>query len=285
MWSVKDKVVLITGATNGVGRAAAEELARGGARIIIHGRDREKTDKTIYEIIKSTGNTNIDMALGDFTSLPDVKKMGENIKTRYKGLDVLINNAGGVFMDEKESKDGYDITFQVNYLSHFLLTGLLLPLLKKSAPSRIIHVSSEAHRYLKGIDFNRLAKPGGYSGFQAYSAAKISVNLFAYELAERLKNQGITSNALHPGVVRTGFGLNTHNVLFRGLMHIFGFFLITPDKGAETTVYLASSPEVEGVTGKYFNKCKAVPSAKNSDNKEDQKKLWELGEKLVKNYL
>jgi NAD(P)-dependent dehydrogenase (short-subunit alcohol dehydrogenase family) len=222
------------------------------------------------------------MVLGDFTSLADVKKMAENIKTRYKSLDVLINNAGGVFMDEKESKDGYDITFQINFLSHFLLTNLLLPLLKKNAPSRVIHVSSEAHRYLDSIDFEKLSKPGGYRGFLAYSAAKISVNLFAFELAERLKSSNITSNALHPGVVRTGFGLNTHNILFKGLMHLFRLFLITPEKGAETTIYLASSPEVEGITGKYFDKCKAVPSAKNSDNKSDQKKLWELGEKLVK---
>ncbi len=284
MTSVKDSVILITGATSGIGKAAALSLALKGAKVAVHGRDKKKIADTVGEINEKAGPGHAEGISGDLSSLKEVKAMAGEFISRYGRLDVLINNAGGLFLEKKSSRDGFEITFAVNYLSHFLLTNLLLDLLKKSAPARVIHVSSEAHTYLKSLDFGKLTAVNGYRGFKAYSAAKICVNLFAFELARRVKEFGIDSNALHPGVIRTGFGLNTNNPVFHALMQIFRLFLVSPEDGALTTVYLASSDEVKGVTGKYFDKCREAPYAKNSAGSETGRKLWELSEEMVKNY-
>jgi NAD(P)-dependent dehydrogenase (short-subunit alcohol dehydrogenase family) len=285
MTSIKDSVILITGATNGIGKATAAKLALKGARIVVHGRDDKRVENVLAEIRRKTGSSKVDGILGDFTSLKSVKSMADEFKSRYDRLDVLINNAGVLFLTEKFSSDGYEITFAVNYLSHFLLTNLLLDLLKKSSPSRIITVSSVAHTYLNSIDISRLTASGGYNRLMAYSASKICENLFAFELADRLKEFGIVSNALHPGIVRTGIGLNSKNPLLLALINIFKLCLLSPDKGAETSVYLASSDEVKDITGKYFYKCKPVKYAKNSSDREAGKRLWKLSENLVKDFI
>jgi retinol dehydrogenase 12 len=285
MEDIKNSVVLITGATNGIGKATAERLAGLGASVVIHGRDQVKINSMVNEIKGRTGSKKIDGIRADLSSLKDVKNMAEEFKTRFNRLDILINNAGGVFLDETSSRDGFEITFAVNYLSHFLLTVELLDLLKKSRPSRIIHVSSEAHRFLGSVNLDKVSVPGFYKGFSAYSAAKICINLFAFELAARLMDSGVDSNALHPGVVRTGFGFNTKNSFFRALMRIFGLFIITPEQGSDTSVFLASSMDVKGVTGKYFNKSKPAPVSKNSLDKAAGMRLWEITESLLKDYL
>ncbi|MGA2142302.1 MAG: SDR family oxidoreductase [Brevinematales bacterium] len=285
MEDIKNSVILITGATNGIGKATAERLAGLGATVVIHGRDQVKINSVINEIKGRTGSRKIDGIRADLASLKEVKSMAEEFKSRFDRLDVLINNAGGVFLDGGPSKDTFEITFAVNYLSHFLLTSLLLGLLKKSTPSRVILVSSEAHRFLGHVNLDKVSEPGFYKGFSAYSAAKICENLFAFELADRLKESGVDSNALHPGVVRTGFGLNTKNSFFKALLRIFGLFIITPEQGSDTSVFLASSPEVKGITGKYFNKCKPFIVSKNSLDAVERKRLWDISEKLLESYL
>ncbi len=283
-WEIKDKVVLITGATSGIGKAAAMELARLGAKVIVHGRDKTRTENTVREIIKATGNKSTGMILCDLSSLANVKKMADVFKSKYNALHVLINNAGAVFLDREVSRDGFEMTFAVNYLSHFLLTNLLLPLLKKSAPSRIIHVSSSSHKIIHHIDLEKIPESAGPL-LTAYSASKVCVNLFAFDLAERLKSFNITSNAVHPGVVHTGFGMNIKNKFLKFILSLFMTFVISPEKGARTSIRLASSPELEGVTGKYFAHSKEVPPSKLSNNKELQKKLREMSVRLVKDYL
>ncbi len=285
MEDIRQSVVLITGATNGIGKSTGEALAGLGATVIIHGRDQNKINRVVNEIKGRTGSKKVEGIRGDLTSLKEVKGIAAEFRERFDRLDVLINNAGGVFMDERSSKDGIEITFAVNYLSHFLLTNLLLDLLKKSSPSRIIHVSSNAHRFLKKIDLSKVVEVSAYKGFYAYSASKICVNLFSVELAERVKGLGINSNSLHPGVVRTGFGLNSKNQIFRAMMRIFGAFITAPEQGADTSVYLAYSSDVKEITGKYFYKRKPVKTAENSNDRITGRKLWDLSEKLVGDYL
>jgi len=285
MENIKNSVVLVTGATSGIGKSTAEALAGLGATVIIHGRSEKKISSAINEIKGRTGNKKVEGIKGDLTSLKEVKGIAEEFKSRFNRLDVLINNAGGLFLNEISSKDGLEITFAVNYLSHFLLTNLLLDLIMKSSPSRIIHVSSGAHTYLKSIDLDKIYKLNSYKGFSAYSASKICVNLFAFELARRLKEFGVDSNALHPGVVNTGFGNNTKNWIIRALMRLFYLFMISPEKGADTPIYLAHSDAVKGISGKYFYKRKPTPCAENSLDEKTGRLLWELSEKIVKDYL
>lgn len=276
---MKDKVVLITGATNGIGRVAALELAKMGARVVIVGRSREKTEAVRQEILAAGGNA--DSLLADLSALDEVRRLAAEFRARYDRLDVLVNNAGAIFARRQATADGYEMTFALNHLNYFLLTHLLLDVLKASAPARIVNVSSDAHRSAQ-MNFDDLQHENSYgmSGFQAYGRSKLANVLFTYELARRLAGTSVTANALHPGFVATGFGRNMPGLMNRvmGIMHRFA---ITPEQGAQTLIYLASSPEVEGVTGKYFDKNRPVRSSPASYDETAQKRLWDISERLA----
>lgn len=264
-----NKIILITGSTDGIGRQTACELVKMGAKVIIHGRNKDKCLAAIDWIKTKIKNSELDYLIADFSSLEEVRNLANEFLKKYDKLDVLINNAG-VYMHEKVlSKDRFEMTFAVNHLSHFLLTNLLLPALKKSDAARIINVSSIAHTRAV-IDFSNLNSEHYFDGYYTYSLSKLANILFTYELAERLIGTKITVNALHPGVISTKLLQTGFNISGASLK-----------EGAATSVYLASSPEVEGVTGKYFIKSAESPSSPLSYSKEYQKKLWEVSEKFV----
>jgi NAD(P)-dependent dehydrogenase (short-subunit alcohol dehydrogenase family) len=274
------KVCLVTGATNGIGLVTARELAKMGAAVVIVGRNPAKTDSTVHEIKSQTGSSAVDSIVADLSSMAEVRRAAEEFKTRYKRLDVLVNNAGAIFTNRRESVDGYEMTFALNHLSYFLLTNLLLDTLKTSAPSRVVNVSSDAHRNAKMV-FDDLHTRQSYEvGLKAYARSKFANILFTYELARRLAGTGVTANVLHPGAVATGFGHSNGGIVSLAF-RLFDRFSITPEKGAETILYLASSPEVEGVTGKFFYKCKPVDSSPASYDEGEARRLWEVSEQMV----
>ncbi len=278
---MQGKIVLITGATNGIGKVAALELAKKGATVVIVGRNRAKTEETLNEIKTKSGNPNVEMLIGDLSVLADVRRIAGEFKSKHDRLDVLVNNAGAVFASRQETADGYEMTFALNHLSYFLLTNLLLDVLKANAPSRIVNVSSEAHTNL-ALDFDDLQSKKSYAmgGFNPYGRSKLANVLFTYELARRLAGTGVTANVLHPGLVASGFGKNNPG-LMNWIMNLVHLFAISEEKGAETIVYLASSPEVEGVTEKYWDKSKAVSSSQASYDEAAQKRLWEISEQMT----
>jgi NAD(P)-dependent dehydrogenase (short-subunit alcohol dehydrogenase family) len=272
---------LITGATNGIGKVAALELAKMGATVVIVGRNAAKTQSVVDEIRTASGNTSVDYLLADLSSMAQVRQLADAFRHKYTRLDVLVNNAGGMFAKRQETVDGFEMTFALNHLAYFLLTDLLLDILKASAPARIVNVSSDAHRPVP-LDFDDLQHHKyGMRGFLAYSRSKLANVLFSYELAARLAGTGVTANVLHPGTVATGFGHNNAG-LFDWVYKVIDLFAISPEKGAETIVYLASSQEVEGVTGKYWNRCKAVRSSKVSYDQEAARRLWEISEQMTR---
>ena len=277
--SMNGKIVMITGANSGIGFETTLGLAKMGAEIIMVCRNPEKGKEALEEIKSKSGNTNIHLMITDFASLESVRKLAKDFADKYQRLDVLVNNAGFVADKRRLTVDGYESTFAVNYLAPFLLTNLLLPILKKSGKARIVNVASDAHK-MGHIDFDDLMSEKNQSMINVYGNSKIAVILFTSELARRLEGTGITVNSLHPGVVHSNFASNgpsTWKLFFKyGSM-----FLITPEKGAVTSIYLASSSEVEGVTGKYFDKCKPVNPSREAQDKDEAHKLWEVTEKLV----
>ena len=277
--SMKGKIVLITGATSGIGRETALGLARKGATLVLVGRSREKLGRTISEIAAQTGNQQIDSLVCDLTSMESVRKLAGDFKAKYQRLDVLINNAGETVNERRVTVDGYEYTLALDHLSHFLLTSLLMDIIKKSAPSRIINVSSSAHMF-GHLDFDDLMGEKKYGAMRAYGQAKLANLLFTYELARRLAGTGVTVNALHPGVVKTNFGAG-----MKGRWRIFITlgkpFNISARKGAETSIYLASSPEVARVSGKYFAKKKEKRSSKESYDESVAKRLWSESARLT----
>jgi len=278
---MKGKVCLITGATNGIGKAAAHALAKMGATVVIVGRNPQKTADTVTEIKSATGNPNVDSLLGDLSIMAQVRNVADQFRAKYPRLDVLLNNAGAFNAKQIMTEEGYEQTFALNHLSYFLLTQCLLDMLKDSKPSRVVNVSSDAHR-VATLDQPTPHKPAKYSGFGAYGYSKLANIAFTYELAERLAGTGVTVNALHPGFVRTGFGHNNGSLFGAMIGLMQSAMALPPEKGADTAVYLASAPEVEGVTGRYWVKRKPVASSKASYDKAGWKRLWELSEKLVK---
>jgi retinol dehydrogenase 12 len=271
--SMKDKVVLITGATGGIGQVAAGQLAQAGAKVVITGRNAEKTALVAEELGKKAV-TQVEYLVGDLSVQADVRRLAQEFRQRHNRLDVLINNAGAFFVSRKTSQDGIEMTFALNHLGYFLLTNLLLDLLVASAPARVVNVSSAAH--IGGrLHLEQVKDPARYSGWAAYSESKLANLYFTYELARRLEGKGVTVNALHPGFVATNFG-RSNGGLFNPLFRLFQIGAITPEAGAKTTLYLATSPEVEGVSGKYFDRCKAVSSSPVSHGVQIARKLWDL---------
>ena len=272
--SMKNKVVLITGGTGGIGKETALALVKMGAAVVIVGRNPQKTAAVTDEIRKASGNPTVEYLLGDLAIQADVRRVAQEFRSHHNRLDVLVNNAGAVFMSREESQDGIEMTFALNHLNYFLLTHLLLDQLKASAPARVINVSSAAHMGGK-MNFDDLELRHTYNGWKAYSQSKLANVLFTYELARRLKGSGVTANTLHPGFVATNFGKSNGGV-FQPFFRLAQIAAISPHAGAQTSVYLASSPEVEGVTGQYFDKKKAVNSSALSHNAEDAQRLWNI---------
>lgn len=266
------KICLVTGATSGLGLVTAQALAQQGATVIGVGRSPEKIAIALNQIKQQTGNPNVEFWQADLSVQQDIRQLVQQFNSRYQHLHVLVNNAGAVILKRQQSADGIEMTFALNHLAYFLLTNLLLETLKVSVPSRIINVSSLAHQRGK-INFDDLQGHKGYIGFRAYSQSKLANLLFTYELARQLEGTGVTVNAVHPGVVATNFGTN-NGWLGRLLRPLFNQGAVTPQEGAQTIIYLATSPEVESVTGKYFVKQKAVSSSSTSYDQAIAKQLW-----------
>jgi NAD(P)-dependent dehydrogenase (short-subunit alcohol dehydrogenase family) len=274
-----NKTVLITGGTSGIGKETALGLARMNATLVIVGRDKEKTERVVDEIKKTAGNDQVSHYLCDMAMLADVRRLASDFLSDHSRLDVLLNNAGAINAKRYLSQDGYELTFAVNHLAHFLLTELLLDVLKKSSPSRAV-ITSSAAANIGHMHFDDLMLERGYTAFKAYGQSKLANQLFTFELARRLHQTGVTANCLHPGTVRTGFAMNNRGALKVG-MALLRPFMIGAKKAAETPIYLASSPEVQNVTGKYFEKKVIKEPPKEATNLEAASRLWEISEKLV----
>ena len=276
-WKIHDKTVLVTGATNGIGQATALELAEMGANVHIVSRNERRCRNTQDLIKQKTGQT-ISYYVADLSSLSQIKNFSQEFLKQNKRLHVLINNVGVFLRHRKESADGYEMTFALNHLGVFYLTHLLLDLVKKSSPSRIINVSSIAHRF-GSIHFDDLQSSKNYTSMKAYSQSKLANVLFTRELAQRFNGNGVTVNVLHPGIVKSGFGLEENQKRSGiSLMSIIG---ISPERGARTSVYLASSPEVSGISGGYFRNMRRVRLSRKAKDESVQKRLWEVSEQLV----
>src|SRR5438270_9306660 len=280
--SMQGKICMVTGANSGIGKATALALAQMGATVVMVCRDRARGEEARSEITTKSRNNAVDLLQADLSSQQSIRQLVENFQQHYTHLHVLINNAGAgaAFTGRRETVDGLEMTFAVNYLAPFLLTNLLLDLLKASAPARIVNVSSNSHK--SGyIQMDDLQEEKHYRSMRVYGQSKLAVVLFTYELARRLQETGVTANCLHPGFVATHFGQRDAGPAFRLLVKLIGSFGTSPEKGAKTSIYLASSPEVEGVTGKYFVKSIPKRSASISYDESLQRQLWEQSAKLV----
>ena len=279
MSTMNGRVCLVTGSNSGIGKAAAVGLAKLGATVVIVSRNRSKGEAALAEIRNKSGNQNVELMVADLSSLQSVRDLARDFATKYRQLHVLVNNAGIFLPKRVVTIDGLETTFATNHLGHFLLTMLLLDTLKASAPSRIINVTSEAHRRNK-IDFEDLQGEKKYSGYRAYGRSKLANILFTYELARRLEGTGVTANTLHPGVVRTGFGKDLGGFMAVGV-RILAPFMMSSGKAAKAEVRLASAPELENVSGKFFKKGKEAKSSAESYNAEAARRLWEVSEELT----
>jgi NAD(P)-dependent dehydrogenase (short-subunit alcohol dehydrogenase family) len=267
MDNLAEATILVTGATDGLGKRVAFELAAGGATVLLHGRSRKRLEATLEEAREGTGSEKLGFYLADLSSLGEVRTLAERVLTEQDRLDVLVNNAGVIVGERRESEDGYELTFAVNYLAHFLLTHLLLPLLRDSAPARVVNVASAGQ---SPIDFDDVMLERGYGGMKAYTQSKLAQVIFTFELAERLGASGVTVNALHPASL-----MDTKMVL-----ETFGRSMSTVKEGAEATVRLAASPELEGVTGRYFDGTREGRAERQAYDEEARKRLWVLSEEL-----
>jgi NAD(P)-dependent dehydrogenase (short-subunit alcohol dehydrogenase family) len=282
--SLSGKVCLVTGATAGVGLVTARALAQRGATVCIVGRNRQRSEAAVRQIQDSTGSQPVEFLLGDLSSQSDIRRLAQEFQGRHARLDVLVNNAGGMFLIRQESVDGIEMTLALNHLAYFLLTNLLLDLLKSSAPARVVSVASQAHRFAPRIDFDDLQRRKSYGGFRVYAESKLANVLFSAELARRLAGTGVTSNALHPGFVASNFFATPGmRPLLGRLMGLSArLFAISPEEGAKTSIYLAASPEVEGITGKYFEKQKPVIPSRAAQDETAARRLWEVSEELTR---
>lgn len=278
--SMQGKVCLVTGSTSGIGKVTARELAGLGATVVMLCRNRAKGEAAQAEIRAVTGNEQVDLIVADLTSQADVRRAVEDFKQQYTQLHILINNAGAIYNKRWVTSDGLEATFALNHLAPFLLTELLLDSLKASTPARIVNVSSMAHISGK-INFEDLQCEKKYSPWRAYSQAKLAIILFTYELARQIEGTNVTVNSLHPGVIASNFDQGL------GGFTRWGWKLISPllssvERGAQTTLYLAASPEVEGVTGKYFANRKEKRSSGLSYNEAISQRLWQTSEALTR---
>ena len=276
----KNSVVIITGANSGIGKATSTELAKTGATIIMLCRDFTRGNSAVKDVRSLSGNDSIYMYLCDLSSLSSIENCCKELKNKLKRIDVLINNAGVILPGYHQTKDGYELQFGVNHLGHFLLTNRLLEIIISSAPARIINLTSGAHKSGK-IHFEDINLKNNFTFWKAYSQSKLANVLFTYELAQRLKGTGVTVNCLHPGAVATNMGINRQTGFGKFITRLLKPFFQTPEKGASTSIYLATSNEVKEVSGKYFYRKKPIESSKSSHDKDLAKRLWKLSEELT----
>jgi retinol dehydrogenase-14 len=273
------KTALVTGGTSGIGKASAVAFAAMGANVVIVGRNLERGEAALRDIKGQSHSDSVELMLADLSVQGEVRRLADQFLERHERLDVLANNAGLVQSRRTETADGIETTLAVNHLAPFLLTNLLLDRLKESAPSRVITVSSEAER-MGNIDFDDIQSRQKYKGFAAYGKTKLANIMFTYELAERLKGTFVTANCLHPGAVGTNFGKNN-----AGPMALFFRlakpFMRSPERGADTLIWLASSTDVDGVSGKYFSDRKEIEAKEIVNDPAARRRLWELSEELT----
>jgi len=273
------RVCLLTGATQGIGRAAAEALVPMGVELVLVARDRARLEALATELRARTPGAKVSLLVGDLSRMSEVRRVAADFRAAHKRLHLLLNNAGGLFAHREVTPEGLERTLALNHLAYFVLTEELLPLLKASAPARIVNVSSDAHRW-RHIDFDDLmVTRTRYRPFVAYGRTKLMNILFTRELARRLAGTGVTANSLHPGFVATRFG-DSMNV-GRWVMPLARRFALSPQKGAETIVYLASSPKAEGLTGLYFDKCAPVAPSAEAQDDIVAARLWAESERLA----
>ncbi|MEI2732770.1 MAG: SDR family oxidoreductase [Dermatophilaceae bacterium] len=278
--SMSGRTVLVTGATNGIGLATAEALARLGAHVGVVGRNPERTEAVVGRLRAAAPEGSLGGHVADLSDLAQVRRLADEVTAAYPRLDVLVNNAGGVWATRRVTVDGFEHTFAVNHLAPFLLTHLLLPRLRESAPARVVTVSSAAHA-LGRIDFEDLGGAKGYSGQRAYNQSKLANVLFTVELARRTAGQGVTANAMHPGVVRSGFAAEDPSLMMRLGMPLVRPLMRSPERAATTAVYLASSPDVADVTGAYFADSKRREPAARARDLDAARRLWKVSAEMV----
>jgi retinol dehydrogenase 12 len=278
---MRGKTVVITGATSGIGEVAACELARQGARIVFTARDPARAGATTAKLKAANSSADHRVHLADLSSLAEMKRVANEIAQSESNIDVLINNAGAVFLSRKTSVDGLEMTFATNHMAYFVVTNILLDRLKATPGARIVSTASDAHKSGR-LDFSDLQSEKNYSSFRVYGTSKLENILFTCELAKRLLGTGVTANCQHPGFVGTRFGQNNaNNVLLKGLSRAIMSFGLRPEAGARTMIYLASSPEVEGKSGGYYYKCKpAQPTAAAQDD-ENARRLWDISAQIA----
>ncbi len=277
---LEGRVIVLTGATEGIGKAAAHELARRGATLVLVGRNREKGERLVDELKASSKNANIDLLLGDLSSLADVRSVASAFRQKHDRLHVLVNNAGALFRDHVLSKDGIEMTFALNHMAYFLLTQELLTLLKETPGARIVCTSSDAHR--RGhVDIQTIAtRPNRRAGFAAYCDSKLANVLFTKELARRLLGTNVSANCFHPGFVHSGFGTNNAGLYGASIALASSLLGRTPERGAQTLLFLATSPGAASFSGDYFHDNVLATTAKAAREEALGKQLWELSERL-----
>jgi NAD(P)-dependent dehydrogenase (short-subunit alcohol dehydrogenase family) len=268
MTSVNGQTILVTGATDGLGKRVAHDLAEKEATVLLHGRDPDRTETAVREISETAGNDKLRYYVGNFSSLEEVRKVADEVRSEHDRLDVLINNAGVILPERKETDDGIELTFCVNYLSAFLLTRLLLPLLRDSAPARVVNVASAAQN---PIDFDDVMLKKRYDPMRAYGQSKLAMIMHAFDLAEEMEGAGVTANALHPATL-----MDTKMV-----RETFGGAMSSVQEGAEATVYLSTSPELEGATGRYFDEKREAHANEQAYDPRARERLRRLSKELT----
>jgi NAD(P)-dependent dehydrogenase (short-subunit alcohol dehydrogenase family) len=273
------RTCLITGATSGIGLETARGLAALGAQVVMVGRDRARGEQARKQVVEKSGNDRVDLLLADLSSLAGIRGLAQEFLAAYPALHVLVNNAGTVELKRTTTVDGFEKTFAVNHLAYFLLTNLLLPRLRASAPARIVNVASEAHRFGR-LDMADLQSEKSYRAMRVYGTSKLLNILFTVALAEKLAGSGVTANALHPGAVSTRLGKN-NGAFARILIGLLRPFFLTPEQGAANSIFVAASDQLDGVSGKYFVKQRAVAPSRRSQHLHVARRVWIRSSELV----
>jgi len=281
--SLDGKTMIVTGGNSGIGKAAAVALARAGARVVITARSEQRGAAAVADISAASGSSTVELSVFDLGDLSSVRSGAADLLERCPRIDVLLNNAGLILTERTLSADGYEATFAINHLGPFLLTDLLRPRLVESAPARIVNVASTAHNFARrGMVFDDLMAERSYKQMEVYGRSKLANILFTTELADRLAGTGVTVNCLHPGSVATGYARDGDATGFLAWgVKVIAPLSLTPEQGARTSVYLCSSPDVDGVTGRYFAKCKEKTPSANARDRAAAAQLWEVSERLV----